>query len=255
MKKDWVFRDKNKKDISTKKSSVNIFDVRIDNFSKKEILEKIGSFLDSGSFHQIATVNPEFILQAQKDEKFKSILNGCALNMADGIGIRYAFWRYGKNLKARIAGIELMHEVLNLANKKSLGVFLAASNRGLSTWEETAGALRKKYPRIKFSGENMDPMDVQTVGSLGCEILLCNFGAPRQEFFINSQKNDRIRLAMGVGGSFDFVTEKISRAPKVMRVCGLEWLWRLFLEPRYRGKRIFNAICIFPLRVLFYKNR
>ena len=99
---------------------MNILGVRIDNLSKKEVLEKIEYFLSDGRFHQIVTVNTEFILQAQKDEDFKSILNTTDLNIADGVGIWFAFLRFGKLLKARIAGVDLMYEILRIVNEKRL---------------------------------------------------------------------------------------------------------------------------------------
>jgi N-acetylglucosaminyldiphosphoundecaprenol N-acetyl-beta-D-mannosaminyltransferase len=236
------------------KSNMDILGVRVDNLSKKEILEKVESFLSDGKFHQIATINPEFILQAQKDEDFKSILNTTALNIADGVGIRFAFLRFGKWLKARIAGADLMHEILHLANEKKLTVFLAANKNGLSRWEETCDALQKKYPDIEFSGANLDPLNFSSyqMPDTGYQILFCNFGAPFQEKFINFVKDAKIRVAMGVGGSFDFVTGKARRAPRGMRIFGLEWLWRLILQPR-RWKRIWNAVIIFPIKIIFKK--
>ena len=84
------------------------------------------------------------------------------------------------------------------------------------------------------------------------ELFLCNFGAPYQEKFINSLKNDILWVAMGVGGSFDYVTGKTKRAPKIMRIFGLEWLWRLILQPK-RIKRIINAVIIFPIKVILNK--
>lgn len=253
---------------------MNILDVRIDNLSKKEILEKIESFLDEPKFHQIATVNPEFVLEAQKNSEFKNILNSCDLNVADGVGIRLAFWRKGKKLKARVTGFRLMMEILNLAEKKNLKIFLAARQDGLSTWQETQEIILKIHPRLDVSGENIpchprvsgDPVSGYKVFTLDSRlpageagfhgndkvVVFCNFGAPHQELFLNSLKNDRIRLAMGVGGSFDFLTKKIKRAPAFLRKIGLEWFWRLILQPN-RWKRIWNAVVIFPVRVIFGK--
>lgn len=255
-----------------------ILEVRIDNLEKKEILEKIEGFLAGDKFCQIATINPEFILQAQKDEEYKNILNNCDLNIADGMGIRFAFWRYGEKLKARITGADLFWEILKMANEKNLNIFLAASKDGLSSWEETAGAIKKTYPDIKISGADIDchserSEESRTSGTSNistgsfaiaqddknkiseADIVFVNFGAPYQENFLHSlknQKNGKIRLAMGVGGSFDFATGKLRRAPLWMQKAGLEWLFRLIQQPK-RFKRIFNAIVVFPIKVIFEK--
>lgn len=260
------------------KDNMEILGVRIDNYSKKEILEKIGFFLTEdnrstisgekvlGKLYQIATVNPEFILRAQRDTEFRGILNKSDLNVADGVGIWYAFLRFGKKLENRIPGIDLMQEILEIANRRSLTLFLAIHKNGLSSFEEIKQVLNKKYPNIKVSGQNFDPAKSKKfINEVVGDVVFCNFGFPMQEKFINLLKNKqnsslqlsgsrgKIRLAMGVGGSFDFVTGKIKRAPFRMQKLGLEWLWRLFQEPRYRFKRIVNAVIVFPIRILFNK--
>lgn len=233
---------------------MNILGVRIDNLSKKEILEKVEFFLNEEKFHQVATVNPEFVLEAQGNPQFKAVLNQTALNVADGVGIWYAFLRFGKNLKTRLAGADLLHEILQKAEAKNLSVFLAVNKNGLSSFEEIKTALWKKYPKLEISGQEFEPSAPIESQVVNCELVFCNFGAPSQEIFLNSLKNDTIKLAMGVGGAFDFLTGKRKRAPKIMRKFGLEWLWRFMLEPKYRINRIINAAFVFPIKVLLSKN-
>lgn len=254
---------------------MNILGVKVDNLTKKEILEKIRTFLAEPKFHQIATINPEFILEAQKNLEFRNILNTSDLNVADGFGIKLAFWRFGKKLKTRFAGADLMLEILKIAQTQKLSVFLAVNKNGLSVFEETKKAILKIYPDLKIDGENLDitsviasvakqshilQKEIATVATLPRnDILFCNFGAPHQELFINSQKCDTIRLAMGVGGSFDFITGKVRRAPKFMQFIGFEWLWRIFQPQEWkfkkeRFKRIFQAVIIFPIKIIFKIN-
>ncbi len=228
-----------------------ILGVKIDNLSHKEIMDKISGFLDDGQFHQIATVGPEFILEAQKNEEFKRILNNCDLNVADGFGIKCAFWRFGNNLKARIAGADLMLEMLKIARDRGLSVFLACRKDGLSNFNDTKEAILKKYRNLTIKGADINKKNTSyIIPNTSYNILFCNFGAPYQEAFINSHKNDIIGVAMGVGGSFDFLTGKVRRAPKFMRNIGLEWVWRLIQQPN-RWKRIWNAVIPFPIKVIF----
>lgn len=230
-----------------------ILGVKIDNLEKEEVFQKVEAFLDDNKFHQIATINPEFILEAQKNAEFRNVITNCDLNVADGTGIRFAFYRFGKKLKARITGIDLMLRILKMANRKGINVFLVANQNGLSSWEETADAIKEIYPNLSVSGMNMSP-DFMMVEPLQKNVIVfCNFGAPYQEVFLNSLKNDIIGLAMGVGGSFDYLTGRLKRAPKWMRIFGLEWLWRLILQPQ-RWKRIWNAVVIFPIKILFNKK-
>ncbi len=82
-------------------------------------------------------------------------------------------------------------------------------------------------------------------------MVFCNFGAPLQEIFLYHLKDaNQIRLAMGVGGSFDYVTGKRKRAPRWVQSIGMEWFWRLLLQPR-RFFRTWNATVVFPFRVFF----
>jgi N-acetylglucosaminyldiphosphoundecaprenol N-acetyl-beta-D-mannosaminyltransferase len=253
---------------------MDILGVKISDLRRNEVFEKIGFFLDEPAFHQIATVNPEFILEAQKNIEFKNILNNSELNIADGIGIWFAaIWNL-RYLKARIAGANLVLEILRLANEKKMEIFLACKYGGLSSYIETRDAILKIYPKLNISGaefnghsSDQESRGIQSIDKNISEldsrlrendsfILLCNFGAPHQEFFINSLKNDKIRLAMGVGGSFDFLTGKVTRAPKLIQEIGLEWLWRIFQPQKWefkliRIKRILRAVIIFPIKVIF----
>jgi len=251
-----------------------ILGISIDNLTKIEIQQKVESFLTEDKFHQIATINPEFILAAQENMEFKNILNSCDLNIADGFGIKLAFWRYGKILKYRMAGIDLMREILQLANAKKLSVFLAANKNGLSSWEETRDAILRIYPNLEIYGSNINchsersdseaeesnlntesrSLDYARDDTNICDIIFCNFGAPYQEIFLRSQKGGKIRLAMGVGGSFDYLTGKTPRAPQFLRQMGLEWLWRLLMQPK-RWKRIWNATIIFPIKVISCRQK
>lgn len=244
---------------------LKILGTKIDNLSRKEILGKVESFLESGSFHQIVTTNAEFILKAQKDRDFREIINKADLSVADSISIKYAFLRYFQFLKTRMAGVDLMQEILKLAEKKKIPVFLVARKGGLSDWRETREAILRKFPNLEIRGANVEildyfedlqnfkvkipdkffnffPKNQKIFGNdkLGVFsqnndfskkwVVFCNFGAPEQDKFIDFLRRNsglKICLGMGVGGSFDFLTRKARRAPKWMRFLGLEWLFRL----------------------------
>jgi N-acetylglucosaminyldiphosphoundecaprenol N-acetyl-beta-D-mannosaminyltransferase len=235
---------------------MEILGVKLDNFTRKEILAKVATFLTEEKFHQIATINPEFILHAQKDLAFREVLNDCDLKVVDGVGIRFAFLRFGKYLKSRMTGIDLMIEILKLAAENKLKVFLVSYGGALSSWEETKIAIQGIYPDLEIKGINLDSNNSNyELRITGYDIVFCNLGAPQQEILMHSLKtaeNARIRLALGVGGSFDFLTGKRKRAPKFLQKFGLEWLWRFVQEPKYRAKRIYQAVIVFPIKIIFY---
>ena len=236
-----------------------IFQTRIDNLTRAETLQSIDAFLAQKDFHQIATVNPEFLLQARKDASFQKTLNGCSLNIADGFGLHVALWRQGKYLRSRITGADVMMYVLQQAEAQKLRVFCLVRADGLSHWSDVRRALKKQFPLLRVDGFDMD--HTHSFDMLRAtlqdriktsDIVLCNFGAPYQEVFLARLRNTKnsIRVAVGIGGSFDFITHKIKRAPRIMRKLGLEWLWRLIQQPS-RFQRILNAVIVFPLLVLF----
>lgn len=243
-----------------------ILGVKIDNLSKKEIFLRLENFLENDQMNQIVTVNPEIILKAQEDDVLKNIINESSLALADGVGVRFAFWRFGRHLKTRMPGIDLMWKILELANDKELSVLLVANKNGLTNWEEVKKSILKVYPKLKINGVSIDPraghydrsIELSSLsvkeGHTTYDVLFCNFGSPYQEKFIAelNRWNDWVRLAVGVGGSFEFVADKISRAPKLMRIFGLEWVWRLIKQPK-RLRRILKATIVFPIKILFSK--
>jgi len=229
---------------------MEILGVKIDNLECPEILEKVNFFLAEDGFHQIATVNPEFIMLSQEDQEFRSVVNSCRLRVADGKGIDIAARLCGERLKCRMTGADLAEKIMEIAEKENLRVYLACRQGGLSSYGDVRKALEKKYPSVRFSGSDFDHRKPE--GGLPIDeiaILLCNFGAPWQEKFIFRQKNDRIRIAMGVGGAFDFWCGKVRRAPIWMRKIGMEWIWRLIQQPK-RFPRIFRSAVVFPIRVI-----
>lgn len=237
---------------------MQLLGVTITDVSRKEILTRVKVFLAEPKFHRIATVNPEFLVLADRDSTFKQSLLSADLCVADGIGIVLAGWLQGKHI-TRFAGADLLHEILLIAEGEHHSVFLAIKKDGLSSYEEIRAALVKQYPKIILNGADIDLSLNQesriknhdSQFSIHDSVVICNLGAPEQEIFLESLRNNpgNTRLAMGVGGAFDFLTGKQKRAPRCLRTIGLEWLWRLVIQPR-RFKRIWTAVVVFPLKVL-----
>src|ERR1035437_865738 len=95
-----------------------ILEVKIDSVSFNETLAKIQAFLMVDEVHQIATVNPEFLVEAHRDEAFKDILNSCDLNIPDGFGLQCAAWFLNKKIGERVTGIDLTWEIAKIASEK-----------------------------------------------------------------------------------------------------------------------------------------
>ena len=128
---------------------INILGINISTLNKKNVLEKIEQFLNDGKQHQIVTPNPEFILNARKDEEFFYILNKADLAIPDGVGLKFASWAMGKNLY-RYTGADIVKDILKIAEDKNLKVGIVNWSKGLSKSEDIKKTLNKKYPKLQF---------------------------------------------------------------------------------------------------------
>ncbi len=236
---------------------VNILGVLIDNFKKSEVLRTVEQFLFDGRKHYIVTANPEMIVAAQKDEKFLEILNKADLSVPDGFGLILAARYLRRPLPERITGVDLMLDICQIAEQKNYSVYLLGGEEGVA--QKAADALQKKFLQLKIAGaenggiisEHQLAINNQQINFAGSDILFVALGAGKQEKWIakNLQNFPSIKIAMGVGGAFDFIAGKIKRAPKWMRKIGMEWLWRLFMQP-WRWKRIFTATIKFSWLII-----
>lgn len=242
---------------------INILGVKINNITKKEALQKCLRFLDCGGQHVVVTPNPEMVVMAQKDEYFRQIFERAHLCLPDGYGLILASRFFGTPLKERITGADFVWRLSALAEYKNCSVFLLGARRGIA--RKTAEKLKEKYPNLKIVGAESGG-DLKKISDIERDnltakinfarpdILFVAFGHGKQEKWIaeNLSKLPSVKIAMGIGGAFDFIADEIKRAPKIFQNFGLEWLWRLFKEPR-RYKRIYNATIKFGLMCM--KNK
>lgn len=265
---------------------VNILKIRFDNVTMKEALEKALEFAKDKHQHYICTPNPEFLLEAENNPKFQEILNKSDLNIADGIGILWAskfqkiteknhnnFPIFGKwltslsavifqpkyiktELPERVTGADLMQKICQESAKQNLKIFLLGAAEGVA--EKVKTILEKNYPKIKIVGTyagtsrpSMDEEITKKINATDAQIIFIAYGAPAQELWIsrNLKKLHTIKLAMGIGGTFDYIAGIRKRAPKAFQKLGAEWLYRLIQQPS-RAKRIYNATVKFPVKIL-----
>ena len=224
----------------------------------------------------IVTPNPEFLVLASKNSTFKNILNKADLASADGVGVMVASKILGKPLKDRFTGVDLVKSLCKEVAEKPITVgFLGGRSNVAEKTAECLrkkypglrvafvgeewpnGVADARQPRIsddarKFArgpAASFPPANapstssVRVVGSPSSgvtpqvDILFVAFGAPKQEFWINENLNRiPVKVAIGVGGAFDYISGKTPRAPAFIRIIGFEWLFRLIVQP-WRWKR------------------
>jgi N-acetylglucosaminyldiphosphoundecaprenol N-acetyl-beta-D-mannosaminyltransferase len=244
----------------------HILNIKVTTSHKKDIISSIENYLSqkkSSSHLQIFSINPEIIVAAQKNPNYSKILNSGDINLPDGIGIVWAL----KHLSlityhlSRTSGIDLMEDLIKLAVLKDYQVAFIGGRD--NTAQKALEVLQKKYSGL--SGWSQEPLEYKLenkevgiknneyfeklalrIKQSNVKLVFVGLGAPKQEFFINILHSLFINhnsslIFMSVGGAFDIISGKLPRAPRVLQLFNLEWLWRLILEP-WRIKRQFSLI-------------
>jgi len=219
-----------------------IFGIKFDNLTMDEVLENIRGF--------VVLPYSEFVVRAQKDEEFRNILNKADFCLCEGRGLYLMTWLVGKKLKQEINGVELIYKLNQKSKIKNQKLFLLGGTEDVV--KKTAEKLGDSVIGFEHGYRDLDKV-VEKINLAKPEILLVGLGSPEQEKFIYNHlsKMPSVKLAIGVGGAFDFISGQVKRAPKIIQKIGMEWLWRLILEPR-RVKRIFLGV--FGLILLTFKN-
>lgn len=216
-----------------------LLDVGFTNAFKQEILEFIYTGLQKSlKKYYIITPNPELLVMAQRDNEYKSILNNAKIALPDGIGVMWGARLMGKPLKQRISGVDFMESLCKYVSKRPITVSFLGG--GPSVADKTVECLQRKYPGLKVSWVSQEYRS--SLNNKATDILFVAFGSPKQEIWISKNLQSlNAKIVMGVGGSFDFISGKVTRAPKFLQNLGLEWLFRLIIEP-WRIKRQFALI-------------
>lgn len=232
----------------------DILGVPVHHVDYDEALALMERFIDSGRPHQVATVNPEFIMRACRDAEFLRILRQAALCLPDGVGVLWAGRVLGRPFRARVTGVDTTWRLMALAARRGYRVFLLGAAPGVA--ERAAQVMTAAYPGLRIVGTyagSPSPDEDEAIGvvvqAARPHILLVAYGAPAQDKWIaRNQARLGVPLAMGVGGTFDFISGVSRRAPAAMRRVGLEWLHRLYCEP-WRWRRM-TTLPRFAWRVL-----
>jgi N-acetylglucosaminyldiphosphoundecaprenol N-acetyl-beta-D-mannosaminyltransferase len=223
-------------------TAISILGVPVHDVTTEDTLLLIDQFVREQTPHQVCTVNPEFIMTAQNDAEFKQILQQSALNLPDGIGVVWAAKRLGQPLRQRVAGSDLVGLIADRAQSTGWRIFLLGAAEGVA--ERAAIILRERYPQTHIVGVyagSPRPEDAADsaarIRASAANVLLVAYGAPQQDKWIARHiEQTGVAVAIGIGGSLDFIVGKQKRAPQWLQRLGLEWLYRLLREP-WRWRR------------------
>ncbi len=243
------------------RQTITILGVPIDNVTKEQAGQITLDLVRKSNKNcsMIFAPNTEFIMKAQKDEEFFNILKQSSLSTPDSIGVMLGAKMQGKKFVERIPGQAYFREVLRIGEQEGLTFYLLGGMPGIP--EKTRENLLKIFPKLKIVGvhngymtEEQEKEVVSEINSLQPNVLFVATGAPRQEKWIYNHRNElKVDVATGQGGTFDYEAGRIKRAPVWIQKIGMEWFWRLCLEP----KRIIrmSVLPIYLIKVFFKKDK
>lgn len=245
--------------------ATKLLGIRFDTLRPSAVLEQLRSWLNTNEQHTVFTPNPEMLVKARTDAYFTTILNSASLSLCDGKGTAL----FAQEKVYRFPGVDVMQALCGIAAEHGAPIFLLGSGVD-AVVEATAAQLQQRFAKLRIVGIDKGPMvEEKSDGSLLVRnneallqqineakpiILFVAFGMGKQEKWIyeNLAKLPSVKIAMGVGGSFDYISGLVGRAPLLLRQFGLEWAYRLVKQPQ-RLQRIWNATGVFTYLVLLEK--
>lgn len=222
--------------------TIHILGVQIDNVTTDQALQRIAFFVEEGTPHQVVTVNPEFVMTAQRVPAFRDVINHADLRIPDGVGLLWAARRLGTPLQERVAGSDMVPLIAQQAARLRHRLFLLGAAPGVA--EKAAARLFHLAPGVMIVGTYAGSPSVEEENEIvemilatAPDILFVAYGAPQQDLWIaRNLERLGVPVVMGVGGTFDFLAGVTRRAPPWIRRLGFEWLYRLMQEP-WRWRR------------------
>ncbi len=238
--------------------SIWICGVRIDDLTREAAVE-------AALHHKVRpclvmTPNAVMLERARRDGEARALLSRATLSLPDGAGVLCAARRLGTPLRERVAGIAFGEALLSRAAREGRGVFLLGGRPGIA--ERAAERLCAHIPGLCIAGtrdgyfeksEEGNRAVTEEIRRSGAEILLVCFGFPLQEQWIlqNEQALSRLFVIAALGGSLDVWAGAVKRAPRLLSHVGLEWAWRMLLEPkRLRHAPALLRFALLPRRAL-----
>jgi exopolysaccharide biosynthesis WecB/TagA/CpsF family protein len=216
----------------------------------------IAAMLDAPGRATAAFLNAHCVNSAAKDRQYKTALRAADYVLPDGSGISLAAKLIGKKLTENLNGTDLCRPLCEAAAKRRLSIYLLGAKPGIA--ERAAVNMMAKVPGLKIAGTRDGYFDDQTSGDViravndsGADIVMVAMGVPLQDVWIYRHRRQlNAKLVMGVGALFDFEAGAVARAPKALRENGLEWTWRLAMEPRRMAARYLIGNPSFVLRAM-----
>jgi N-acetylglucosaminyldiphosphoundecaprenol N-acetyl-beta-D-mannosaminyltransferase len=228
--------------------TVTIAGIKIHNVTSYQAISTIMGWIENGNTPRyVVTPNVDHIVKLQHDKEFQTIYQNADLVLADGMPLIWAAKFLGNPLCERVAGSDLFIKLCTVAAKSKYRLYFLGGNPGDA--EKAKEALIQRNPGLTVEGcycppfgfekdENENKKIVELIKTAKPDLLFVALGAPKQEKWIYEHYQEiRVPVTIGIGVGFSFAAGTIKRAPVWMQKAGLEWFWRLMMEPRRLWKR------------------
>lgn len=229
--------------------------IDIDVLTVSETIDLVEKYVVTKTPLHLMGVNADKINESENNALLKEIINKCGVINADGASVIMASKKLKMPLPERVAGIDLMQDLVKLSNEKGYSVYLLGAKEEVV--QKTAVVLKEKYKNLIIAGVKNGYFDDDTWDDVFLDVQRCNpdfvfvgITSPKKEYLIEYLQNKGLQCVfMGVGGSFDVISGNIPRAPKWMQKMNLEWLFRVMQEPKRLFRRYFVGNTKFLKRV------
>jgi N-acetylglucosaminyldiphosphoundecaprenol N-acetyl-beta-D-mannosaminyltransferase len=222
--------------------------VVIDQLSFAETIQRTLEFISgpNDGCRQVVTVNAQFVTVAEQEPRLAELIRRSAISIPDGVPLLWVARAFGKPLRGRVNGTELMVRLCEEAAIYGKSVYFFGGRPGAG--EITAERMERRYPGLIVAGidcpeygfdrdAELDKEASDRINAASPDIVFVALGAPKAEYWIQDHLHLRAKVMIGVGGSFELVGSYTKRAPTFWQKAGCEWLWRLCMEPKRLGKR------------------
>lgn len=223
--------------------TVKLFGCDVADLTMEESLNEIEKIIDNKIPTQHVVINASKVVLMDKDEKIRNIIKNCKMINADGQSIVWASKFMKRPLPERVAGIDLMENLIRLSAEKGYSIYFFGAKEEVVT--KVINFYKNKYKNLKVAGyrngyftDNDIPEIVSNMKASKADIMFVAFSSPKKEYWLaDYMESTGIPFCMGVGGSFDVIAGKTKRAPIWMQKLGLEWFYRFLQEPGRMWKR------------------
>lgn len=237
--------------------SESILGVQINVLDYPMLIDFVQNTIELKQRIRLVAINPEKIMKCRSDAQLRALINDFEVKIADGIGVLLGSQLHGGKIRHRVTGVDTMMRLCALANERAYRVFLyGASPDSLA---KAKAKLQQQFPQLSIVG-SMDgyvkdtQAIVSSIADSQAQIVFVALGSPKQEIWITQHVEQLpVNVWMGVGGSFDVLSETTRRAPVWSQKLGLEWLVRLVQQPQRLGRQSALVVYLFLILVRWGK--